>query len=447
MLADLATDRAAADAALDAALRESDADETEAIVMAQDYALSRITKNIIHENLIERNRTLSVRAVVGKRIGVATSNELDPAGIRAVARRACEIARLSPADDEFPGLPASAPATNPMTFAYDEATAATTADERAAAVAKIVTVMRANDLTAAGYVSTSSGSVAIANTKGIRQFFRSTDSAINIKAMGDDSSGYAEGYARRYGDLDASALAQTAAQKAVAGKSPGSVDPGEYTVILEAPAFREFIGYLSWTGFGAMPFAEGASFMSGHIGERVMGENVSFTDDFAHPLGDGMPFDFEGVTRTPVALIEKGIARDVVYDSYYAAKLKHANTGHALPAPNTYGPLPLNIVVSPGAKSTAQMIAETKRGLLVSRTWYIRLVDKLQTIITGMTRDGFFLIEDGRISRGLRNMRFNESIVGALGRCELGKDLVRSENHVVPACKIEGFHFSSGTTF
>ncbi|HLJ82578.1 MAG TPA: TldD/PmbA family protein [Candidatus Eremiobacteraceae bacterium] len=447
MRTDLAAERAAADAVLDAALRDSTADETEAIVMAQDYALSRIMGNTIHENLVERNRTLSVRAVVGKRIGVATSNDLDGAGIRTLVDRACEIARLSPADQDFPGLPTSGPATSAMEFAYDEATAATTAAERAGAVAKIVSVMKKNDLDAAGYVSTSAGSVAIANSKGIRQFFRSTDSAINIKAMSADSSGYAEGHARQFGDLDASALASTAAQKAVAGRTPGSVDPGEYTVILEPPALREFLGYLSWTGFGAMPFAEGASFMSGHIGERVMGANVTIADDFAHPLGDGMPFDFEGVSRKPVTLVEQGVARDVVYDSYYAAKLKHANTGHALPAPNTYGPLPLNVVVSPGQKSAAQLIAETKRGLLVSRTWYIRLVDKLQTIITGMTRDGFFLIEDGRITRGLRNMRFNESIVGALGRCELANDLVRSENHVVPACRIEGFHFSSGTTF
>ncbi len=447
MLVDLAAERAAADAALDAALRDSDADETEAIVMAQDYALSRIMHNTIHENLVERNRTLSVRAVVGKRVGVATSNDLDAKGIRAVVNRACEIARLSPADDEFPGLPTSTPATTPMEFAYDEATAAATADERAAAVANIVRVMRLHELTAAGYVSTSSGSVAIANTKGIRQFFRSTDSAINVKAMGTDSSGYAEGHARRFADLDAAALAATAAQKAAAGRAPGGVEPGEYTVILEPPALREFLGYLSWTGFGAMPFAEGASFMSGHIGERVMGSNVTITDDFAHPLGDGMPFDFEGVSRNPVTLIGEGVARDVVYDSYYAAKLKHPNTGHALPAPNTYGPLPLNIVIAPGERSAADLIAETKRGLLVSRTWYIRLVDKLQTIITGMTRDGFFLIENGRITRGLRNMRFNESIVGALGRCEFANELVRSENHVVPACKIDGFHFSSGTTF
>ena len=447
MIADFAADRAAADAVLELALAESKADETELILTSQDLALSRITHNVIHENLIERDRALNVRAVVGNRVGIASTNELDRDGIRTAVARAIEIARVSPVDEEFPGLPTAGPAIQPLDWAYDTATASLTAAERAAAVADIVRVMVKHKLTAAGYVSTSSGSVAIANSKGIRQFFRSTDSAINIKAMGDDSSGYAEGYSRRFADLNASQLGEKAAKRAVAGHNPGSVDPGEYTVILEAPAFREYLVYLSWTGFGAMPFAEGASFMTGHIGERIVGDNVSIGDDFSHPIGAGMPFDFEGVSRQPVSLIDKGVARGVVYDSYYAAKLKHANTGHALPAPNSYGPLPLNIVVAPGTKSADDLIRETKRGLLVCRTWYIRLVDKLQTIITGMTRDGFFLIEDGEIVRGLRNMRFNESIVGALSRCELAKDLVRSESHVLPACRIDGFRFSSGTSF
>ncbi|HEY5093575.1 MAG TPA: TldD/PmbA family protein [Candidatus Eremiobacteraceae bacterium] len=447
MTADLATDRAAADAVLDIALEESKADETEVILTSQNLALSRITHNVIHENLIERDRSINIRVVVQNRVGVASTNELDREGIRTAVARAIEIARVSPADEEFPGLPSSGPATHAMEWAYDEQTAALTPAARAAAVADIVKVMVGHKLTAAGYVSTSSGSVAIANTKGIKQFFRSTDSAINIKAMGDDSSGYAEGYSRRFSDLNAARLGETAASRAAAGRNPGSVEPGEYTVILEPPAFREYLGYLSWTGFGAMPFSEGSSFMTGRIGDRLMGDNITIGDDFAHPSGAGMPFDFEGVARQPVTLIDKGVASGVVYDSYYAAKLKHANTGHALPAPNTFGPLPLNIVLTPGTKSADDLIRETKRGLLVCRTWYIRLVDKLQTIITGMTRDGFFLIEDGQIVRGLRNMRFNESIVGALGRCELAKDLVRSESHVLPACRIEGFRFSSGTTF
>jgi len=187
--------------------------------------------------------------------------------------------------------------------------------------------------------------------------------------------------------------------------------------------------------------------MSGRIGQKIVGDNVTIRDDFAHPLGDGIPFDFEGVPRQKVGLIENGIARSVVYDSYYAAKLGHANTGHALPAPNPDGPMPLNVVLDPGAREQQDIIKDIKHGVLVSRTWYIRLVDQKKTIITGMTRDGVFLIERGHITRGLKNMRFNESIIDALGRCEVAAMPVRSENLVVPAVRIDDFHFSSGTEF
>lgn len=439
--------RARLDAVLDKALKASQADETEVLVAASDSSLTRFTHNFVHESVTERNAQMSVRAVIGKRTGVAGTNRLDDAGIAEAVTRACEMAKLSTEDGDFPGLPASTDAVVEAPGSFDTATAAATPEMRAAAVADIAKVMRVHDLYAAGYVSTQSDAFAVANSKGVRRFHQGTDSAINIKAIGSDSSGYAEGFSKRFADLEPSVLADRAAKKAVAGKNPRALEPGKYTVILEAPAFREFLGYLSWIGFGAQAFDEGSSFMSGHIGERLIGENVTVRDDWAHPLGNGIPFDFEGVPRQQVALMERGVAKSVVYDSYYAAKLKHVNTGHALPAPNSDGPLPLNVVVDPGGTPLEEMIKDVQHGVLVTRTWYIRLVDQKQTMITGMTRDGLFLIERGRISKGLKNMRFNESIVGALGRCHLASALIRSENHVLPAVRIEGFTFSSGTEF
>jgi len=432
---------------LDRALAASKADETEALVAASDSSLTRYTHNSAHESVNERNCQISVRAVVGKRQGVAGTNKLDDASIVDVVRRAYESAKLSTEDPVFPGLPGPGGDIVEIADAYDDTTATATPDMRAAAVNDVAKIMRVHNLYAAGYVSTQSDAFAIANTKGVKRFHRSTDSAINIKAIGSDSSGYAEGFSRRFDDLEPAVIAERAAKKAVAGKNPRALDAGKYTVILEAPAFREFIGYLSWIGFGAQAFEQGSSFMSGRLEEKVVGENVSIRDDFTHPLGSGIPFDFEGVPRTVVPLIDHGVAKDVVYDSYYAAKLKHKNTGHALPAPHSEGPMPLNIVVDPGSTALEAMIRDTKHGVLVTRTWYIRLVDQNQTLITGMTRDGLFLIERGRLTKGLKNMRFNESIIGALGRCELASALVRSESHVLPAVKIEDFHFSSGTEF
>jgi predicted Zn-dependent protease len=440
-------DRKALEALVERVLGSSKADETEALAVASDSSLTRYTHNSAHESVNERNCQLSVRAVVGKRIGVAGTNRLDDTGIGDVVRRAYESAKLNAEDPDFPGLPGPQGALVEPEHAYDETTATATPDMRAAAVNDVVKIMRSHNLYGAGYVSTQWDTIAIANTKGVRRSHRSSDSAINIKAIGADSSGYAEGYARRFDDLEPVKLAETAARKAVASKNPRALEPGAYTVILEPPALREFIGYLSWIGFGAQPFEQGSSFMSGKLGQPLMGANITVRDDYVHPLCGGLPFDFEGVPRTKVGLIEGGVARDVVYDSYYAAKLKHVNTGHALPAPNADGPMPLNIVVDPGTATVEQMIKGVQHGVLVTRTWYIRLVDQKQTMITGMTRDGLFLIERGRISKGLKNMRFNESIVGALGRCQLASKLVRSESHVLPAAKIEGFHFSSGTEF
>lgn len=439
--------REALEAILERALSVSKADQTEALIAASDNSLTRFTHNFAHESVSERNCQMSVRAVVGNRTGVAASNKLDDAGIVELVNRACDIAKLSTEDANFPGLPGPKYGVADLPGTFDPATAQATADVRASAVADVAKIMRGYDLYAAGYVSTQTDAFAIANSKGVKRFYRGTDSAINIKAIGSDSSGYAEGFSRCFDDLNPTALAERAAKKAVAGKNPRALEPGKYTVIVEAPGFREFLGYLSWIGFGAQSFEEGSSFMSGRIGEKIVGENVTLRDDFSHPLGIGIPFDFEGVPRQQVSLIERGIAKSVVYDSYYAAKLKHSNTGHALPAPNSDGPMPLNIVVDPGSTPLEDMIKEVQHGVLVTRTWYIRLVDQKQTMITGMTRDGLFLIERGRVTKGLKNMRFNESIIGALGRCDLASALVRSESHVLPAVRIEEFNFSSGTEF
>lgn len=443
---DFVTDKTAVHAAVEQTLLVSKADETEAVLIGSESALSRYTHNYIHESMVEKNWHLSVRAVIGKRTGVASTNRIDADGIAEVTARAAAMARLAPEDHDSPGLPGdNSPCVDVP--ACDEATAALAPEARADAVAKIAHVMREHGLYAAGYVSSRSDTIAVANSKGVRRFFRGSDSAINVKAIGETSSGYAEGYARRFADLSPGKLAERAARKAMDGAAPEVLEPGHYTVIMEPAAFREFLIYLSWIAFGAQSFEQGSSFMSGKLGEKVAGDNLTIRDDFTQPLGLGIPFDFEGAPRRPVTLIEKGIAKDVVYDSYYAAKLHHVNTGHALPAPNPEGPVPLNVVVAPGARSLADIIAGVDKGVLITRTWYIRLVDQKATSITGMTRDGLFLIQDGKIKHGLKNMRFNESIVGALGRCELASELVRSEGHVLPAARIDGFHFTSGTEF
>lgn len=447
MALEVAAGREEIEKVLHDALAASGADETETLFTGTEAALTRYTHNEIHENVVEKDCSLNVRAVFGKRVGVASTNRLDQKSIGQTVARAVAIARLAPEDEQFPGLPADGADVTPLPAAFDDATGAASPDVRADAVNRIAQVMYRHGLYAAGYFATRNDVLAVANSKGVRRFFRATDASVNIKAIGEDSSGYAEGFARSTGRLDVDELAERAAKKAIDGRDPIALPAGKYTVVLEPPAFREFLGYLSWAGFGAQALDEGSSFIAGRLGEKVMGDNVTMRDDFAHPLSPGIPFDFEGFPRRRVALIESGVARDVVYDSYYAAKMGHANTGHALPAPNPDGPFPLNIVVEPGTRSPSEIIRGVERGVLVSRTWYIRLVDQKKLLITGMTRDGLFLIENGRVTHGLRNMRFNESIVEALSRCELANELERSESTVLPAVRIDDFNFTSGTTF
>jgi predicted Zn-dependent protease len=221
-------------------------------------------------------------------------------------------------------------------------------------------------------------------------------------------------------------------------------------VILEPAAFGELLVYLA-DHFSAQSFDEGSSFCSDGLDRTYFAESFSLSDDYSHPLNPGMPFDFEGQPTTRLSLVENGVVRNVVTDSYYARKLGRPNTGHALPAPNAAGPQPRNLVIAAGNKSAGELIAQTKRGLLVTRFWYIRTVDQKKAVVTGMTRDGTFLIEDGKIGRGVRNLRFNQSILECLRHCEFSSDQKRTGSYhyalVAPTVKIENFHFTSTTEF
>ena len=250
--------------------------------------------------------------------------------------------------------------------------------------------------------------------------------------------------------LRGAAVGGVAADKAVRSHDPQPVDPGQWTAIFEPAAFGELLAYLL-DHFSARSFDEGSSFLSDGLGRQYAGDNVTLLDDYTNPAAPGMPFDFEGSPRQLVPLLENGIGRGIVTDSYWAAKLQRENTGHAGPHGGTEGPRPVNAALQPGAKSLEQLIAETKRGLLVSRLWYIRPVDRRRTIVTGMTRDGTFLIEDGKVTRGVRNMRFNQSILETLRAAEFSSAPARTVSFnysiVTPAAKVAGFHFTSTTDF
>jgi predicted Zn-dependent protease len=427
----------------------SAADETEAIVTDETSGLTRFTHNAIHQNVAQSDTVVRVRAIVDGRTGVAVSNDLSEAGLRSVSARAAEIARLAPRSDDFAGL-ARYPTQTAPPGSFHAATAEAGPELRAAVAQEIFRNGEPGGLWAAGYVTTGHSGVTIANSAGTLASYDSSYCGLNVKQNSADSSGYAETYSTDVADLDGALAGSVAAEKARASRAPSAVDPGEWTVILEPAAFGELLSYLL-PHFSAQAFDERSSFLADGLERAYAGENVTLADDFANPRNPGQPFDYEGAPKRRVVLLERGIAKEIVTDATWARKLGRENTGHALPEPNAWGPRVLNAVLDGGTKPAAELIAQTKRGLLVSRFWYIRSVDQRKTIVTGMTRDGTFLIEDGKLACGVRNLRFNQSILEALRNAEFSREQARTGGYayslVVPTAKIEGFRFSSVTAF
>jgi predicted Zn-dependent protease len=433
----------------DRVLARSRADATEVTVTSQHRALTRFTHETIHQNVDQSDVTVRVRAIVDGRTGVASTNVRDDAALDEVVARAAQLASFAPREAQPPTVAGPASVAAPD-GAWVDATAAATAEDRARVAARIFVHAQRSGCWSAGYVTSSAGGVTLATSAGARLAFDGTESGANVKMTGADSSGFAERYDTDARRVDGDAIGGRAAAKARASAAPTAVEPSDWTVILEPPAFGELLVFLA-SHFSAQSFEEGSSFLSGKLGQRVMAENVTIRDDYAHPLHPDMPFDWEGSPKERVTLIDRGVAREIVTDRRYAQKLGRPNTGHGLPAPNPHGPYPLDLVVEPGTASLDELIASTARGLLVTRLWYVRVVDQLQTILTGMTRDGTFLIENGKIAHGVRNLRFNASLVGALGDCAFASEQERTGGYsytaVVPAVKFDRFHFASTTEY
>jgi PmbA protein len=430
-------------------IARSNADATEAVVSSEHRALTRFTHEFIHQNVDIENVSIRVRAIVDGRTGVASTNATDDAAIDAVVARAVEIAAFAPRDLTLPVLASQANYMTPR-GAYVKATATSTAEQRAQIAGNIFSQALKNDCWCSGYVTTSTSGVTIATTNGANAAFDGTECGANVKMTAGNSTGFAERYGTDVNDLDGIALGARAAQKARASADPIGVDPGEWTVILEPAAFGELAMFLA-SHLSAQSYHEGSSFMSERLGETVMGPNVTIRDDYTHRLHPDAPFDWEGTPKQRIAMIDHGVAHDVVTDSAWARKLGRPNTGHGLPAPNASGPYPLNLVIDQGHETLESLIASTKRGLYITRLWYTRIVDQRKTILTGMTRDGTFLIEDGVLTHGVRNLRFNQSLVDALQWSAFSNEQQRTGGYsyslVTPAVKFDRFNFASTTDY
>jgi predicted Zn-dependent protease len=246
-------------------------------------------------------------------------------------------------------------------------------------------------------------------------------------------------------------LAESASWRALATRETRELPPGRYTVVLEPAAVLDLVGFLFYD-FAATAVADQRSCLNERMGKRIFGENISLADDVTHPLQTGAPWDGEGLPRKKVVLVEKGVPSNLVYSRASAKRAGVEPTGHGLPLPNEFGEAPMNLVWSGGEHSLQDMIASTDFGILVTRTWYIREVDPYEKVMTGMTRDGTFWIDRGRIAGGVRNFRFNQGLLEMLSNVELLGPAVRASGEesfemVVPAMKVREFHFTEATKF
>jgi len=437
------------------------ADGAEATLLVEDQALTRFANSTIHQSVIQSNARLAVRAVVNGGIGLALTNRLDPDGQRWVAGQAAALARLQPPDPGFRGLPIGS--TGREAASYFEATAATTPVERAEAVRIIVQAAARLDFTATGAFSTESGELAIANTAGVAAYAPLTLASLRtvVDAHPPQGLGFLTGYAdaisRDVTQIDPQAVADRAVGKCALNRDPQPLPPGRYVTVLEEIAVADLLHFLARLGLSAQASQEGQSFAVGKIDTQVCGENLTLWDDAADPRGLALPFDWEGVPAQPLTLIERGVLRGLAYDSRSAAQEGRASTGHApsrIPDYEDRWPAPTHLFIAPGPTPREALIAGVENGVLVTRFHYTHCPDPQRVTATGTTRDGTFLIRDGRLAGALRNLRFTHSVLDAFSnietlsdRPELHRDWWSSAAHHVPAMRIRDFQFTGATTF
>ncbi len=410
-----------AETALEAA-RAAGADEAEVVLLAEDSGLTRYAANRIHQNVSERNAEIRVRAARGRRVAVASGNQTTTEAMRDLATRAATMAIHAPEDVDFPGPPEPAKTPYLDQTTYYDATAELDAPGRAQVVREIVELLRGADARGYGVMTNAVTEAAVVNSRGIRVHQSYTDAWLSVIASRDrpdtrtgarTATGFATSGHRDWTELDPESVALRALAKASL-EPPRRVAAGRYTVILEEEAVAELLSFLAYSALNGLDMLEGRSLYAGRLGERRYPAWITLRDDPTDALGANASFDFEGVPKAPLTLIREGVLEQTAWDTATGRRAGRASTGHALPAPNPLGPIPLNLKLSQGRAGRAQLLSQVQRGLLITRFHYVNEVDPAKTLLTGMTRDGTFLVEDGRVVAPVQDLRWVESVDAVL---------------------------------
>jgi predicted Zn-dependent protease len=425
-------------------LKFSTADQTRVTVVSGWSGNTRFADANITTSGGADNTSVTVTATIGRRRASATTNVLDDDSLRRVVDLAARLARLAPEDPEL--MPELGPQSYAAVDAYVERTAGLDPEVRAAAVQRAVAAAAsggkaAGEIFSAGFLEANVRSLAVATSAGLFAYHRTTDASFSMTARTPDGtgSGWASAGARDSGRVDTAAIGRIAAQKAVASRNPVSIEPGLYTAVLEPQAVGDLIPLLA-NALNARAADEGRSPFSRpgggtRLGEKVVDERVTLYSDPADPALLGQPFDNEGLPIGRTVWIEKGVLRNLVYTRFWAQKQGKQPTG----APQAGG-----LALTGGTRSTEELIAGCERGILVTHFFYVRSLEPRTVLFTGLTRDGTFLIEKGKITRALKNFRWNESPLLMLNRLEeIGRPEPTAAGRLLPALRISRFDFSS----
>jgi PmbA protein len=433
-------------------LEHPGADGVEVLVAGSESGVTRYAGSEIIQNTMQHEVHAYVRTVSGDRVAVAKTNQLDREHLSAAADQALKAAKASPPDAEFPGLPLPEEVGRASSvLRWDEATAGASPAVRAKAVNEILGASEGGS--AAGVYETSAHIYGVFSSTGIDCFDAFTRCVTTCLVDVGGATGWGELSSHRMDQVDVTAAAKTAADKATRAQDAIDGKPGVYEVVLEPAAAAMLIDYLSYMGFGAKQVIEGESFLSSRTGQKVAADAVTVADDVFHDLSVGIGFDLEGVPRRRVEVIKAGQAAEPVSDLRTAKKLGTPATGH-YSGSGEFGPYAFNPVIAPGDASLQDLIGGISEGLLVTRFHYVNILDRPATALTGMTRDGTFRIRDGEVAEAVHNFRFAQSVLDALASV----DGVSSElaafapeygsfgSTVAPALRIRQFNLASTTS-
>ena len=429
------------------------ADQAQASAFMMDNSLTRFANSQIHQNVARKSGGVAIKVILNKRISTIQVNTLEEKEIEKAVGQAVKIAKASPPNKEFKSLPEPEKWT-PIKGAFDEETANCEPKYRAEKVKEAIETAHSKSRlvrAVAGFFSTGSLAYAVANSLGVSAWAEMSITYMKTTVISQSGAsegfGTAEKYSRTVKDIKPSSLAEDAAEKSVKSLNPVKLEPGEYEVVLSPLAVSALMAYLAYIGFSATPYQDGQSFVKYCLNQQVFDGKLTVRDDARSPNTlYALPIDGEGVPKRALDLIKKGVVSEnsICYDSFTAGKENKKSTGHALPPIGGYygEPMPFNMIVEAGDSTLDEAISETKHGIFVTTFHYVNPVEPTKAILTGLTRDGTFLIENGEISKPIVNMRFTDSMLSAFKDIPMiGKELEMVEETTVPMMKLEKLRF------